>query len=112
MKKIITLISLGILSIFICGCTNTGSSTVVGEHFALPELSDAGDNVSVKVYESVKGARVWTAKDCNVTINYNCTTTNSYCGVIETKSNMSLDVIIEPLDMNSSTNSTTTANED
>ena len=77
----------------------TGSRTVVGEQTALPEISDASDSLAVRVYESVKGAKVWTAKDCRVTINYSNAYTNTYFGIVETQDAMRLDVTIEPLDI-------------
>lgn len=76
---------------------NTGSSTVVGDQMSLPEISDSSDSVSVRVYESVKGAKVWTAKDSVVTIDYACATTNSYFGIVDTTSDMKLSVTIDPI---------------
>ena len=80
-----------------CMNPNTGSSTVVGDQISLPEISDSSDSVSVRVYESVKGAKVWTAKDSVVTIDYACATTNSYFGIVDTTSDMKLTVTIDPL---------------
>ena len=79
-----------------CANPNTGSRTVVGEQTALPELSDSADTVSLRVYESVKGAKVWTAKDCNVNIVYTNAYTNTYFGVFESRDYMTLSVKIEP----------------
>lgn len=86
----------------LAGCTSpeyTGSRTVVGEQFSLPELSDSSDSVSLRVYESVKGAKVWTAKDCNVTIAYTNACTNTYFGVVESRDYMTLNVEIEPCEV-------------
>lgn len=82
----------------VSGCTSsyTGSRTVVGEQFSLPELSDSSDSVSLRVYESVKGAKVWTAKDCNVSIAYSNAYTNTYFGIFELRDSMTLSVMIEP----------------
>lgn len=97
MKRLMMLAMMAALS----GCVTeyTGSRTVVGEQSALPEISDASDSLAVRVYESVKGAKVWTAKDCRVTINYSNAYTNTYFGVVETQDAMHLDVTIEPLDI-------------
>ena len=86
---------------FLAGCASeyTGSRTVVGEQTALPELSDSSDSVSLRVYESVKGAKVWTAKDCNVHIAYTNAYTNTYFGILESRDYMTLSVKIEPCDM-------------
>lgn len=85
----------------LAGCTSeyTGSRTIVGEQDSLPELSDSGDTVTVKVYESVKGAKVWTAKDCNVRIAYTNAYTNTYFGVLDRRNFMTLDVKIEPCEV-------------
>lgn len=97
-------------AVLLAGCTSeyTGSRTVVGEQTALPELSDSSDSVSVRVYESVKGAKVWTAKDCNVTIVYTNAYTNSYFGVIESRDYMTLNVKIEPCEVAPLEDGTTT----
>jgi len=80
-----------------CMSENTGSSTVVGEQIVLPEITDSSDNIGVRVFEDIKGARVWTAKDSKVTIRYANSYTNNYFGIAETRCNMALDVDIEPL---------------
>lgn len=84
------------------GCVNpnTGTSTIIGEQLALPEVSDATDNISVRVYESIKGARVWTAKDSVVSVEYANTYTNSYFGIVETRDTMQLKVKVEPCEVN------------
>lgn len=86
----------------LAGCTSpeyTGSRTIVGEQTALPELSDSSDSVSLRVYESVKGAKVWTAKDCNVRIAYTNAYTNTYFGILESRDYMTLTVEIEPCEV-------------
>jgi hypothetical protein len=84
----------------ICGCMseNTGSSTIVGEQLALPEITDSSDSVAVRVYESIKGARVWTAKDSKVSVEYENCYTNTYFGIVDTRDYMKLKVKVEPLD--------------
>ena len=87
-----------IASVVLAGCMSeyTGSRTIVGEQMSLPELSDGSDSVSVRIYESVKGAKVWTAKDCNVEIAYANAYTNTYFGIVENRDSMTLSVTIEP----------------
>ena len=99
MTSIIIFVLILMMALAVCGCTNpnTGSSTVVCDQISLPEISDSSDSVSVRVYESVKGAKVWTAKDSVVTIDYACATTNSYFGLVDTTSDMTLSVTIDPL---------------
>ena len=79
-----------------CRSPNTGSHTVVGEQTILPELTTPGDEASIRVYESIKGADVWTAKNAIVKIEYSNTYTNSYFGVVSTQDSMTLAVTIEP----------------
>lgn len=83
------------------GCVNpnTGTSTIIGEQLALPEISDATDNISVRVYESIKGARVWTAKDSVVSVVYENAYTNCYFGIVETRDTMKLKVKVEPCEV-------------
>lgn len=80
------------------GCVNenTGTSTVVGEQMALPEITDSADSIAVRVYETIKGARVWTAKDSRVTVEYENSYTNAYFGIVETQDSMRLKVKVEP----------------
>ena len=82
-----------------CASENTGSRTIVGRQTALPELSDSSDSVSLRIYESVEGAKVWTAKDCNVHIAYTNDHHKTYFGVLESRGHMMLNVKIEPCDM-------------
>lgn len=88
-----------ILFILLSGCISehSGSTTTVGEEIAWPEVSDSSDTVKIRVFQSIKGARVWTAKDSKVTIKYHNAYTNSYFGVVTLRDNMKLDVEIEPL---------------
>ena len=98
LSSLLTGLAVVALAASVCGCySNTGSSTAVGDITALPEISDSADNINVKVYYSMTGARVWTAKDSLVKITYQNDYTNTYCGVIETRGNQRLGVEIEPL---------------
>lgn len=89
---------LAALALLAAGCVSeyTGSSTIVGEQLVLPEVSDSSDNVSLRVYENIKGARVWTAKDSSVSIAYTNSYTNTYFGIVDTKDTMILNVTITP----------------
>lgn len=81
-----------------CISENIGSSTMVGEEFSLPEISDRADSVSVKIFQSIKGAKIWTEKDSKVNVEYDNTYTNTYFGVFEFIDSMRLKVKVEPLD--------------
>lgn len=100
MKKVIAIVC---VALALCGCytKNAGSYTVVGEHTMLPELSDAGDNIAVRIYQSVEGAKVWTAKNSIVKIRYDNSYTNTYAGVIEKIGKMGLEVEINPVENDS-----------
>lgn len=97
------LIGAAALALAVAGCKATGVSLVVGEQCLLPEVSDAGDNVSIKFYEDVKGARVWARENSIVRAKYKCACTNDYLGVWHTRSYMDLDVKVEPCELEVST---------
>jgi hypothetical protein len=80
-----------------CISEHSGSTTTVGEETALPEISNASDTIKVRVFQSIKGARVWTAKDSKVRIKYFNSYTNTYFGIATTSDSMNLEVEIEPL---------------
>lgn len=87
------------LSLFcLGGCIHgdTGSRTVVGNHFALPKLATADGNAEIEIYESTEGAVVTTRKDCAVKITYANAYTNSVFGLWQKQGTMSLEVAIEP----------------
>lgn len=88
---------LALMSLF-GGCMNpnTGTCTVIGEQMALPEITDSSDSIAVRVYESIKGARVWTAKNSVVSVVYENAYTNSYFGIVEMRDSMKLRVKVEP----------------
>lgn len=95
---VLALVALALAFVVLCGgCANTGSRVVVGEQCALPEVSDAADNFSARIYEDIKGASVWTRKDSEVRVAYRCAYTNSYFGILHTRSDMQLDVTVTPL---------------
>lgn len=80
------------------GCMSeySGSITTVGEEIAWPEIANGSDTVKVRVFQSIKGARVWTAKDSNVSIEYQNSYTNIYFGLVSLSDYMKLKVKIEP----------------
>lgn len=86
------------LAALVSGCMNpnTGTCTVIGEQLALPEITDSSDSIAVRVYESIKGARVWTARNSVVSVVYENAYTNSYFGIVEMRDSMKLRVKVEP----------------
>lgn len=97
MKRL--MVAAAVLALAGCGLKYAGSRIVVGEQTALPELSDTTDSVTLRMFESVKGAKVWTAKDSLVKAAYTNIYTNSYFGIVDTVGQMILNVVVEPLDM-------------
>ncbi len=86
------------LASLVCGCVNpnTGTCTIIGEQMALPEITDSSDSIAIRVYESIKGARVWTARNSVVSVAYENAYTNSYFGIVEMRDSMKLRVKVEP----------------
>lgn len=95
-----------LLAAILSGCISehSGSTTTVGEETALPELSNASDTIKVRVFQSIKGARVWTAKDSKVEIRYKNSYTNTYFGIATFSDSMDLKVKIEPMSHGSNSN--------
>lgn len=95
------LVSLLAISLLLGGCTSPdcGSKTIVGNHYALPKVSNDTSDTDIEVYESTEGAVVYTRKDSRVEIEYSNAYTNSVAyGLWGKVGNMALKVAIEPLD--------------
>ncbi len=102
------------LLISVCaGCVNadTGSRTVIGNHYALPKVSTTGGEVEFNLYESTEGAVVTTRKDLRVAITYSNAYTNSILGVWEKFGKMTLEVEVEPLEVGGNSATPETLNE-
>ena len=98
MKKIAPIVLAGLVaSLLLSGCFSTGTELAVGETWILPELTTASGEYSVKLFEDIKGARIWARKDSEITVEYHCAYTNSYCGIVHTDSDMALTVRVTPL---------------
>lgn len=84
---------------YLCGCMseNMGSKTIVGNHYALPKLSNEASNTDFEVYESTEGAIIATRRDSKVTIGFSNSYTNSIFGIWDKSGTMNLTVDIEPL---------------
>ena len=107
---VLMLVLAGVLSLAIlcsgCKNQNTGSAIKVGDITSLPEISDASDNITMKVLLMMTGASIWTAKDSLVKVGYVNCYTNWYCGIIERRGMQNLTVEVEPLSVESSTAAT------
>ena len=89
-----------------CKNQNTGSAIKVGDITSLPEISDASDNITMKVLLMMTGASIWTAKDSLVKVGYVNCYTNWYCGIIERRGLQNLTVEVEPLSVEDATTAT------
>lgn len=115
---IIALALAGALFLFsilsLLGCTNpkyAGANVVIGDEVAFPEISNSSETVKVRVFQSVKGAKIWTAKDCRLEAKYTNTYTNSYFfGAVNLIDSMALDLTIEPTENAAITNAVDTTN--
>lgn len=98
MKTQITAIAIA-LSTMLAGCMgeNVGSRTIVGNHYALPKLSNESTNTEFEIYESTEGAVVYTRRDSKVTIDFSNCYTNTILGIWDKAGTMRLTVGIEPL---------------
>jgi len=76
---------------------NAGSHTKVGSLTAPVEVSDGSDSITVKALYSMDGADVYTAKDSLVKIRYSNAYTNDYFAIVKTTGKQDLEVEIEPL---------------
>ena len=105
----------GILSLVVlcsgCKNQNTGSAIKVGDITSLPEISDASDNITMKVLLMMTGASIWTAKDSLVKVGYVNCYTNWYCGIIERRGMQNLTVEVEPLSVEGANAATEEASE-
>jgi hypothetical protein len=102
------------MTVALSGCytEGMGGSILVGEQSALPQISNATGTYAINIYESVKGARVWTRQDSRCKVTYECSYTNDFCGIATFRERMKLTVDLEPLAVyGGETNETATAAE-
>lgn len=100
MKKLIAVV---VCAAALCGChfyENSGSKMDVGDTTILPRVESADGNFAIDVYTSLRGARVWTAKDSKVRTEYHCDSKSSTFGIFSSTNHMDLIVEVEPLNMN------------
>lgn len=95
---ILALVALALAFVILCGgCRNTGTYAVVGDLDAPVDISDASDTINVRALFSLRGAKVWSAKDSRVVMNYTNNYTNAYLfGMVETKGRQDFGVKVIP----------------
>ena len=76
MTFLIGIIAIGIFSM-LSGCTQYkagGTIVTIGEEVMLPEIAEPGSGLSLRLYESIHGARIWSRENNRTDVVY----TNSY----------------------------------
>lgn len=100
MPGIVRPLLLALLAAYMTGCkgfySQSGSRITVGESLVYPDISESADDISFKLVENIKGAKIWTARDSIVVADYQCSSTNDYLGCIHSRSAMSLKVEVRP----------------
>lgn len=94
--RVIVMVAALFMGVALSGCGGTGVSLLVGERSTYPDITYTSENLSLKLYEDVKGASLWAHENTRVFTSYRCTTTNEYFGIIKTQSNMKLNVKVVP----------------
>lgn len=91
-------LSLVLITLSLIGCTSLdkGSRIVVGEETILPELVSDKSTLSLRIFESVKGATVMTAEDALLRVSYSNTCKNTYLGIVSVDDTMALSLTLEP----------------
>ena len=84
----------------IAGCRGTGTYAHVGDVTAPVEVSDSSDTINVRALFSMRGAKVWSAKDSIVAMTYTNDYTNSYLyGMVETRGRQNFGVDVNPCEV-------------
>lgn len=95
---VLSIVALALAFVILCGgCRNTGTYAVVGDLDAPVDISDGSDTINVRALFSLRGAKVWSAKDSRVEMNYTNNYTNAYLfGMVETKGRQDFGVKVVP----------------
>ena len=115
MSKIPTLISLGILSLFICGCKNKykGGKLIDGNNLEIGIKPPGEDMFSFNLLVYTSGLGVYGDKNTKMSVTNEVNETNTFFGVVSTTRNTKTYAEISPtLCEEDSSNTPTTANED
>lgn len=84
---------------FTGGCASYkdgGTSLVVGEQQLLPEITSPDAECAIRIYESIKGARVWSRANHATRVEYETASTNWTFGLRTSADWMKLKVEVEP----------------
>lgn len=98
MAVLIGLIAIGIVSM-IAGCAqykSGGTIVTIGEEVMLPELAEPESGLSLRLYESIHGARIWSRENNRTDVVYTNHYTTSYFGIVSKEDNTILSVTVLP----------------
>lgn len=98
MTFLIGIIAIGIFSM-LSGCTQYkagGTIVTIGEEVMLPEIAEPGSGLSLRLYESIHGARIWSRENNRTDVVYTNSYSTSYFGIVSKEDNTVLSVTVTP----------------
>lgn len=98
MTFLIGMIAIGIFSM-IAGCAqykSGGTIVTIGEEVMLPEVTEPESGLSLRLYESIHGARIWSRENNRTDVVYTNHYTTSYFGIVSKEDNTVLSVTVLP----------------
>ena len=81
------------------GCTQYkagGTIVTIGEEVMLPEIAEPGSGLSLRLYESIHGARIWSRENNRTDVVYTNSYSTSYFGIVSKEDNTVLSVTVTP----------------
>ena len=88
----------GVVSM-LSGCTQYkagGTIVTIGEEVMLPEIAEPGSGLSLRLYESIHGARIWSRENNRTDVVYTNSYSTSYFGIVSKEDNTVLSVTVTP----------------
>ena len=98
MTFLIGIIAIGIFSM-LSGCTQYkagGTIVTIGEEVMLPEIAEPGSGLSLRLYESIHGARIWSRENNRTNVVYTNSYSTSYFGIVTKEDSTVLSVTVTP----------------
>ena len=89
---------IGVVSM-LSGCTqykSGGTIVTIGEEVMLPEIAEPGSGLSLRLYESIHGARIWSRENNRTDVVYTNSYSTSYFGIVSKEDNTVLSVTVTP----------------
>ena len=88
----------GVVSM-LSGCTQYkagGTIVTIGEEVMLPEIAEPGSGLSLRLYESIHGARIWSRENNRTDVVSTNSYSTSYFGIVSKEDNTVLSVTVTP----------------